>query len=108
MSLANSVAYCEWEKVKINFIDTPGFNMFVHEAKAAMIPAEAALVVVDAAAGVQAMTQRVWGYAEEFNLPRVIVANRMDRDTADPDRVIDSCRNAFGRQVVPLQLPIGA
>ena len=108
MSISATPAYCEWEKCKVNLIDTPGFNMFLHEAKAALVPAEAALVVVDGVNGVEAMTARVWDYAAEMEMPRIIVVNRMDRDRADKDRALESLRNAFGRQVVPVFLPIGS
>ena len=107
MSISTGVAFAEWGKTKINFLDTPGFNMFVHEAKTVLPVVEAALVVVDGVAGVEVVTQRVWAYAEEINLPRVIVVSRMDRDRADADRVLESVTAAFGRAVVPLQLPIG-
>jgi elongation factor G len=108
MSISAGLAFAEWGKTKINVVDTPGFNMFVHEAELAMIAVESALVVVDAVAGVEVVTQKVWGYAEEFKLPRVIVASRMDRDRADATRVLDSLTAAFGRTVVPVQLPIGS
>jgi elongation factor G len=63
--------------------------------------------VVDGVAGVEVVTERVWGYCEEYNMPRVIVASRMDRERADVERVLDSLTNAFGRNVIPLELPIG-
>ena len=107
MSITTGTGFAEWGKSKINFLDTPGFSMFVHEAKTIFPVVEAALVVVDGVAGVEVVTERVWGYAEEINLPRVIVVNRMDRDRADADRVLESVEKAFGRNVVPLQLPIG-
>ena len=108
MSITTTPAYCEWDKCKINLLDTPGFNMFLHEAKAALVPAEAALVVVDGVSGVEAMTSRVWEYAAEMDMPRIIVVNRMDRDRADKERALESLRAAFGRQVVPVFLPIGS
>jgi len=58
-------------------------------------------------AGVEVVTQRVWNYCDEFNTPRVIVASRMDRERADAERVLESLTNAFGRNVIPLELPIG-
>jgi elongation factor G len=106
-TLANAVAFSEWNGVKMNWIDTPGFNMFIHEARAAMLPAEAALIVVDAADGVQPMTQRVWSYAEEFNLPRIVVVNRMDREAAQPDQTVERLQASYGRQVARVALPIG-
>ena len=69
---------------------------------------DAALVVVDGVAGVEVVTQRVWNYCNDIDLPRMIVVNRMDRDRADANRVLESLTNAFGRAVTPLQLPIGS
>jgi elongation factor G len=82
--------------------------MFVHEAKMVLPVVDAALVVVDGVAGVEVVTQRVWGYCNDIDLPRMIVVNRMDRDRADANRVLESLTNAFGRAVTPLQLPIGS
>ena len=108
MSISTGLAYAEWGKTKINFLDTPGFNMFVHEAKLAMPAVESALVVVDGVAGVEVVTERVWGYCDEISLPRMIVVSRMDRERADATRVMDSLTKAFGRLVMPLQMPIGS
>jgi len=107
MSISTGLAYAEWGKTKINLLDTPGFNMFVHEAKMVLPVVDAALIVVDGVAGVEVVTQRVWNYCEEYKTPRVIVASRMDRERADAERVLDSLTNAFGRTVIPLELPIG-
>jgi elongation factor G len=107
MSLSIGVACGEWAGKKLNLLDTPGFNMFIHEAKAAMIPAESVLVVVDGVHAVEVMTERVWAFAEEFELPRILVVNRMDRDRADARRAIEALRAAFGRHLVPVMLPIG-
>jgi elongation factor G len=107
MSIATSLAYAEWGQTKINLLDTPGFNMFVHEAKMVLPVVDAAIVVVDGVAGVEVVTERVWNYCEEYKTPRVIVASRMDRERADAERVLDSLIRAFGRSVVPLELPIG-
>jgi elongation factor G len=107
MSIACSLAYVEWGKTKINLVDTPGFNMFVHEAKMVLPVVDAAVVVVDGVAGVEVVTERVWGYCEEYQTPRLIVASRMDRERADAERVLESLQKAFGRNVIPLELPIG-
>src|SRR5580693_1399610 len=107
MSISVGAAVVEWGKAKINILDTPGFNMFVHEAKMVLPVVDAAIVVVDGVAGVEVVTQRVWNYCEEFKTPRLIVASRMDRERADAERVLESLTNAFGRSVIPLELPIG-
>ena len=108
MSISSALAYAEWGKTKVNFLDTPGFTLFAHEAKTAMVAAESALVVVDGVSGVEVVTDKVWNYCEEFQLPRAIVVSRMDRERADFGRVMESLTSAFGRTVVPVELPIGS
>ncbi len=108
MTISASLAAIEWSKAKINLIDTPGFNMFVHEAELVMPAVDAALVVVDSVSGVQVVTQKVWAFANQLNLPRFVVCTRMDRERADFERVMGSLTSTFGRTVVPVQLPIGA
>ncbi len=108
MSISASAAHVEWGKTKINVIDTPGFNMFVHEARMVLPVVDAAIVVVDGVAGVEVVTQRVWNDCEEYKTPRLIVVNRMDRDRANAERVLESLINAFGRNVIPIELPIGS
>jgi elongation factor G len=109
-TMANAVAYAEWEGVKINFVDTPGFHMFLHEARAAMLPVEATLVVVNAQAGIEAATDRLWRCAAEVNLPRVIVVNQVDHPKADSRvgrmQMLENFQQRWGRQVAPVQLPI--
>jgi elongation factor G len=108
MSISTGCAVVEWSGTKINILDTPGFNMFVHEAKMDLPVVDAAIVVVDGVAGVEVVTQRVWNYCEEYKTPRLIVVNRMDRERADAARVLESVEKAFGRNVIPIELPIGA
>src|ERR1700679_1389506 len=108
MTMTNAVAFAEWGGIKINLIDTPGFHMFAHEARGAMLPAETAVVLVNAQTGIEPVTDAVWKYAAEVNLPRVIVVNQMDhpRDDAASGRLIEAMRERWGRQVIPVQLPI--
>jgi elongation factor G len=108
MSIATAAAVVEWGKTKINILDTPGFNMFVHEAKMVLPVVDAAIVVVDGVAGVEVVTEKVWNDCEEYKTPRLIVVNRMDRERANAERVLESVTNAFGRNVVPIELPIGS
>ncbi len=107
-TLASSLAYLEWNKHKLNVIDTPGMGNFLSEARAALRVVEAAVVVVDAVAGVQVSTEKVWNIAAELQLPRLIVVNRLDRERASLERSVESLQTAFGRACVPVQLPIGA
>ncbi len=107
ISISTGVAYAEWQNTKINLLDTPGDSTFVNEAKASMIAADSALILVDAAAGVQVVTEKVWDYATEYDIPRAFVINWMDREHADFARALSSLEQAFGRKVVPVHLPIG-
>ena len=107
-TLSASLAYLEWNKQKINLIDTPGMGNFLSDARAALQVADAALVVVvDAVGGVQVSTEKVWTEADELQLPRLIVCNRLDRERASLDRALETMRTALGRNCVPVQLPIG-
>ncbi len=106
-TLAASLAYLEWNKYKINLIDTPGMGNFLSDARAALRAVEAAVVVVDAVGGVQVSTEKVWAAAEELRLPRILVCNRLDRERASLERTLESMRTALGRNCVPVQMPIG-
>jgi elongation factor G len=110
ITMQNAVAFAEWQGVKINLVDTPGFHIFCHEARAALLPVEAAAVVVNAQNGVEAVTERVWKYAEEANIPRVVVVNQMDHPKAGGGgglaALIDDLHSRWGRSCVPVQLPI--
>ena len=108
MTISAAMSFVEWGKTKINLIDTPGFNMFTHEAEMVLPAVEAALVVVDAVSGVQVVTQKIWGFAEKYSLPRILVCTRMDRERADFQRCMESLTTTFGRTVIPVQLPIGS
>ena len=106
-TLVSSLAYAEWNRTKINFIDTPGMANFLSDARAALRVVDAALVIVDAVAGVEVSTEKVWAAAEELEVPRIVVLNRLDRERASVERSLESLRGAFGRAIVPIQLPIG-
>jgi len=106
-TLSATLAYAEWNRQKINLIDTPGIGNFLSEARAAQQVADAALVVVDAVAGVMVQTEKVWAAADELSLPRLVVLNRIDRERASLERALASLREACNRTVVPIQLPIG-
>jgi elongation factor G len=106
-TLAASLAYVEWNKTKINLIDTPGFANFLSDARAALRVADGALVVVDAVAGVEVQTEKVWAAADELSLPRLVVLNRIDRERASLERSLQSLRETCSRTVIPIQLPLG-
>ena len=107
ISLNAKVLPVEWKNHKINFIDTPGYADFVGEVKAGLRVADAALVVVTAEKGVEVGTELTWQYADERNLPRMVLINKLDRENTSFDTALKSLRDQFGLKVVPLQIPIG-
>ncbi len=113
ISIQSALAYAEWllpgktEKCKINFLDTPGYSTFVNETKASLIAADSALILVDATTGARVVTEKVWDYSAEYDIPRAFVINWMDRELASFERALESLVELFGRTVVPIQLPIG-
>jgi elongation factor G len=106
-TLGSSLAWLEWNKIKINLVDTPGIANFLSDTRGALRVTDAALLVVDAVAGVQVQTEAVWRIAQEADLPRLIVLNRCDRERASLERALESLRSTFGRTVVPITIPIG-
>jgi elongation factor G len=107
ISLNAKVLPVEWKNSKINLIDTPGYADFVGEVKAGLRVADAALVVVTAEKGVEVGTELTWQYADERNLPRMVLVNKLDRENTSFDNALKSLRDRFGLKVVPLQIPIG-
>jgi elongation factor G len=114
ITINTGLAYAEWsrtgqsEMAKINFLDTPGYSTFINDTRASLVAADAALILVDALAGVQVVTEKVWDFAAEYGLPRAFVINWMDRELSSFDRAMESITGVFGRSAVPVQLPIGA
>lgn len=107
MTLHTKVLPVEWKNHKINFIDTPGYADFVGEVKAALRVADAALMVVTAEKGVEVGTELTWQFADERNLPRMALVNKLDRENTSFDTALKSLQQQFGIKVVPLQIPIG-
>ncbi|HKW79001.1 MAG TPA: elongation factor G [Candidatus Limnocylindria bacterium] len=108
ISINVAIASFANEGTKINLLDTPGFADFAGDQRAALRVADAALVGVDASAGIQVGTQLVWSELEKAKMPRVVVITRLDRENADFDKVLGQLREAYGIRVVPLHVPVGA
>ena len=108
LTILTAVAAVEWNKKKINLIDTPGFNTFLIDTQASLAAADGALVLVDGVAGVEVQTEKVWSYGDEFKLARALVINKLDRERSSFDRTLENIQQVFGRTAVPIQLPIGS
>ncbi len=107
VTIGTALAPLEWEGAKINLLDTPGYFDFVGDVQAALRVVESAVVVVCAVSGVEVGTEKVWGFADEFKLPRAIFINKVNRENADFDRTLEQLRQFFGVKVFPLQFPLG-
>ena len=108
ISVNTSVVPCEWRQHKINVLDTPGYADFVGEVKGALRAADSAIVLLDAVSGVEVGTELVWEYADELGLPRMLFANKMDRENADFGRALSQAKASLPGNFVPFQLPVGA
>ena len=103
-----ALAPFEWDGVKINAIDTPGYPDFVAEIVGALRVVEGVVIVVDAVAGIEVQTEIAWARADGHKLPRLVVVNRLDRENANFERTVEALRTRYGTRVVPIQMPVGA
>ncbi|MFC2026922.1 GTP-binding protein, partial [Chloroflexota bacterium] len=99
---------CQWQDIKINLIDTPGYSDFAGEVRAAVRVCESAVIMVSAAAGVEVGTEQSWEYGEEDGLARIIFINKMDRENANFYKTVEQVQSRFGTKCLPLQIPVGA
>src|SRR2546423_956160 len=107
ITLNTALAHLEHKETKVNLIDTPGYAAFVSHARPACRVADCGMVVVDGVKGVEVQTEKVWNYANEFMLPRMMVVTKLDKEHADIGIALDSAHNVFKRAIVPFTLPIG-
>ena len=108
ISVSLSMAPVEWQGVKINVLDAPGYADFVGDLRSAIRAVDAVIVVVSAVDGVEVQTEAAWELAVEEGLPRAIFVNKLDRERASFSRTLDDLKAKFGAGVAPLELPIGA
>ena len=108
ISLNTAVAFCDYKGHRLNLVDTPGYGDFVADARAGLRVVGTAVVVVDAVAGAQVQTEKVWKFANEYALPRAVVINRLDRERADFFRALESLGKRLKGRLVPFQVPLGS
>jgi len=108
ISISTSASHFEWDKHRFHLLDTPGYPNFIAEAKASMRVVDGAVVVIGGNSGVKVNTEAVWGFANEFQVPRILYVCKMDTERADFVRVVEEVRKTFPSQpAVPVQIPIG-
>lgn len=107
ISLSLAVATVDWNGSRINIIDTPGSSDFVGDARSGLRAADLALFCVSAVDGVEVQTEQLWRAAGEEGIPRALVVTKLDRERASYERTLDELREAFGKSIAPIQVPIG-
>ena len=107
ISINSAVCHMEWNGHKINAIDCPGYMNFLWDTRASLRAVDAGVVIVCGVAGVEVGTEKVWAMMEELERPRILIINKLDRENANYERTVQSIHNFFGRQAVPVHLPIG-
>jgi len=107
ISINSAICFFEADGYKINLVDTPGYSNFLWDTRASLRAVDGAAVLVCGVAGVEVGTEKVWEMLEEHHLPRLIIINKLDRENANFKRTLEAIRQFFGRQAVPLQLPLG-
>ncbi len=107
ISVSLAMAPVEWNGVKINVLDAPGYADFVGDVRSAIRAVDAVLLVVSAVDGVEVQTEVAWELAVEAGLPRAILINKLDRERASFERTLEQLVRSFGTQVAPLELPLG-
>ena len=106
-SINLGLAFAEWDDAKINLIDTPGYLDFIGDAVAGIYAADAALVVVNASAGVEVGTEKVWDLAAARGVPRMFFVSQMDREHANFEKTFEAIRETLTPKVVPIEIPVG-
>jgi elongation factor G len=107
ISINTAIAFCDYKGHHVNFVDTPGYGDLIADARAGLRVVDGAVIVVDAVAGVQVQTEKVWRFATEYDLPRAVVVNRLDRERADFFRTLESVTRRLKGRTVPLHIPVG-
>ena len=107
LSLSTSIIPIEHKDHKINLLDTPGYSDFIGEVLSALRVVEGALVIVDAVAGAEVGTETAWNICDELKLPRLVLINRMKRETANYEQALTSVQNLTDTRLIKVQLPWG-
>ncbi len=107
VTISTGLGVAEWSSTKINLLDTPGYNIFVNDAKSALSVSDCALVVVDAVSGIEVQTEKGWSFATEYGVPKILFANKMHKERASVTAIAEQARDMLGVTAVAIQIPLG-
>ncbi len=108
ISISSAPCFCNWNNYRINLIDTPGFINFIEDTRGCLKAVDGAVVIVSAISGVKAETEKIWKFACEYEIPRIVFINKMDKENANFSMAISELEKSFDAEAIPLQIPIGA
>lgn len=108
ITISSAIGFCNYNGYRINIIDTPGFINFIEDTRGCLRAVDGAVVIVSAISGVKAETEKIWKYACEFEIPRIVFINKMDKENASFSRAIAEIEKSFETEAIPLQIPIGS
>ena len=107
ISISSAMAFCDWNGYRFNIIDTPGYINFIEDTKACLSVVDGAVVIVSALSGIKAETGKIWQFADNYELPRIVFINKMDRENADFASALEGIEKAYGVAAIPLNIPLG-
>ncbi|GBD97089.1 MAG TPA: elongation factor G [Nitrospirae bacterium] len=108
ISISSAMAFCDWNGYRFNIIDTPGYINFIEDTKASLSVVDGAIVIVSALSGIKAETGKIWQFADNYEIPRIVFINKMDRENADFVNALEGIEKAYGVAAIPLNIPLGA
>lgn len=107
ITIISACVSCNWKNTQINIIDTPGHIDFAGEVERSLRVLDSAVVVLDAVAGVEPQTETVWSRSEEYEIPKIVYINKMDRESASYEKALFDLSDTFGSNFIPIVFPIG-
>ncbi|HCC69047.1 MAG TPA: elongation factor G, partial [Nitrospiraceae bacterium] len=108
ISILSAISFCNWNGYRINLIDTPGYTNFIEDTKGCLSVVDGAVVIVSALSGVKAETEKVWQYACQYEIPRIVFINKMDRENADFYMAVGELEKSYDTPAILLQIPMGS
>ena len=108
ITISSSLNHCEWGDCSLHIVDTPGYTNFLHDTRNCMRILGGSVLVVSAVDGVKAQTLKIWEWANEFEVPRIVFVNKMDRDRADFLKAVDDVQKSLDTRAIAIAMPVGS
>ncbi|WP_303723077.1 elongation factor G [Malonomonas rubra] len=107
-TLSASLNHCMWQDHSLHIVDTPGVSNFLHDTRRCLRVLGGAVVIISAISGTKAQTKQIWGWCDQFEIPRIAFVNKMDKERADFLKAVDDMEKSLGARAVVVTMPIGA